>query len=109
MRIFCQQKSKRQLEDLPLSTNPRELRKEIYEMVYELHDLPEAVDGLTQDVSQTPFTHNNPKRGEDISVPLSNERTICVGPHNHLTGQGPHILFIRTHRIRIDYRCLMIG
>lgn len=69
----------RQLEELRRSTNPRELRKEIYEMIYELHDLPEAIDGRTQDVSQTLFSMNNTKEGEDISVTLSNERTICVG------------------------------
>ncbi len=69
----------RQLKDLRLATNPRVLRKEIYEMIYELQSLPGAVDGRTQDVSQTLFTQVNSKKGEDISVTLSNERTIYVG------------------------------
>ena len=69
----------RQLEELRRLTNPRELRKEIYEMIYELLDLPGVIDGRTQDVSRTLFSLNNSKEGEDISVTLSNERTICVG------------------------------
>jgi hypothetical protein len=76
---ILQPEAELQLKDLRLATNPRELREEIYEMIYELQDLPGAVDGRTQDVSRTLFTHVDSKKGEDISVTLSNERTIYVG------------------------------
>jgi hypothetical protein len=68
----------RQLEALRLATNPRNLRRDIYEQIDKLHDLPCAVDGQNQDVYQTLIASHASMKGEDISVTLSNDRTIAV-------------------------------
>jgi hypothetical protein len=68
-----------QLEALRLATNPRDLRREIYELIYKLHDLPCAVEGQTQDVYQTLIASQDTMKGEDIPVTLSNDRTIYAG------------------------------
>jgi hypothetical protein len=69
----------RQLHTLRLTTNPRKLRREIYELIDRLHDLPCAAEGHTQDVHQTLLASHNPPKGEGIPVTLSNDRTIYAG------------------------------
>ena len=68
-----------QLESLRQGTNPRQLRREIHELLALLHRLPCAAEGQTQDVYRTLFAPPNPKKGEDTSVTLSFGRTIPVG------------------------------
>ena len=45
--------TRQQLESLRLATNPRQLRREVYDLLATLHRMPCAVDGQTQDVYQT--------------------------------------------------------
>jgi len=56
------------------SLNPRQLRREIYQLLDQLFALPTAVPGLTQDVFLTLFQATDPLKGDDIpSVTLSIE------------------------------------
>jgi hypothetical protein len=67
------------LEALRLVTNPRDLRREIYQLLDKLYKLPCAVEGQTQDVYQTLIASQDSMKGEDIPVTLSNDRTIYAG------------------------------
>jgi len=65
------------LQALRLATDPRQLRKEIYELLATLHSLPCAVEGQTQDVHQTLLASSDPTKGDGRdSVTLSFGRTI---------------------------------
>lgn len=56
------------------SLNPRQLRREIYQLLDQLSALPTAVPGLTQDVFLTLFQATDSLKGDDISsVTLSSE------------------------------------
>jgi len=56
------------------SLNPRQLRREIYQLLDQLFALPNAVPGLTQDVFLTLFQPTDSLKGDDIpSVALSIE------------------------------------
>jgi len=67
------------LEQLRQDTNPRKLRSEIYQHLDKLHRLPNASEKQSEDVYQTLFELPKSMKGEDISVTLSNDRTIYVG------------------------------
>jgi hypothetical protein len=66
------------LQQLRQDTNPRVLREEIYQLIDQLHRLPCASENQSEDVYQTLFEPPIPMKGEDISVTLSNGRTISV-------------------------------
>jgi hypothetical protein len=68
----------RRLTKLRHDTNPRKLRSEIYHLLDELHRLPNASENHTEDVYHTLFELPESMKGEDISVTLSNDRTIYV-------------------------------
>jgi hypothetical protein len=67
------------LEQLRQDTNPRKLRSEIYHLLDELHRLPNASENHSEDVYHTLFELPESMKGEDISVTLSNDRTIYAG------------------------------
>ena len=70
---------RRRLEQLRKSTNPRELRADIYQLIDKLHRLPGATEKRSEDVYETLFEVPQSMKGEDSSVTLSNDRTIYVG------------------------------
>src|SRR3990172_11419380 len=71
--------TRHQLEALRQATNPRQLRKDIYDLLGTLHRLPCAVEGQAQDVYLTLFDPPSPPEGEGPdSVTLSFGRTIPV-------------------------------
>jgi len=53
-----------QLEQLRKRTNPRRLRREIYELIDHIFSLPGAVPGVTEDVFQTFSNSQNSQEGE---------------------------------------------
>jgi hypothetical protein len=67
------------LEQLRQDTNPRTLRSEIYQLLDQLHRLPRASEKQSEDVYHTLFELPESMKGEDISVTLSNDRTIYAG------------------------------
>jgi hypothetical protein len=69
----------RHLEQLRQNTNPRRLRSEIYRLLDRLHRLPRASEKRSENVYETLFEVPESMKGEDISVTLSNDRTIYVG------------------------------
>ena len=64
------------LQSLPDQTNPRQLRREIYQLRDDLFDLPGATPGVTEDVCQTLSTSPSPQEGEAAWVTPSPDRTI---------------------------------
>jgi hypothetical protein len=70
---------RRRLERLRQKTNPRTLRSEIYQLLDKLHLLSNASENQSEDVYQTLFELPESMKGEDISVTLSNDRTIYIG------------------------------
>jgi hypothetical protein len=81
------QEWQQELESLRDSTNPRQLRREIYDLIDHIATLPGATPGLTEDVRQTLATHPASKRTAEngsASVetkrakPLGKERTALV-------------------------------
>jgi hypothetical protein len=62
---------KRQLEDLRDQTNPRQLRREIYQLIDHISMLPGAVPGTTEDVFDTLSATINPERGQTRLVTFS--------------------------------------
>lgn len=69
----------RKLVALRDTTNPRQLREEIYEWLDQLMALPGADPETTEDIYQTLFTGHSEAEEEDIPVTLSFEGTIPVG------------------------------
>ena len=67
------------LEHLRQDTNPRKLRSEIYHLLDKLHRLPNVPENHSEDVYQTLIELPESMKGEDISVTLSNDRTIYAG------------------------------
>jgi len=70
---------RRRLEQLRQDTNPRKLRTEIYRLIDRLHRLPNVTENRSEDVYETLFELPESMKGEDVSVTLSNDRTIYVG------------------------------
>jgi len=67
-----------QLAALRTATNPRQLRREIYQRIDQLLRLPCARPNSTQDVYATLFAHPSPTKGEAHPVTLSFDRTITA-------------------------------
>lgn len=63
-----------QLQALRQQTNPRQLRKSIYDQLQHLFTLPGAVPGQTEDIYQTLSTHPTLPKGAHTPVTLSVER-----------------------------------
>jgi hypothetical protein len=72
------QDRKKQFQQLRRSTNPRQLREEIYALLDKFFDLPNAAQGSTQDVYLTLFEQPHLEKEHAISVTISNDRTIPV-------------------------------
>ena len=47
------------------SSNPRQLRQEIYDLIDQIFALPGAVPGVTEDVFQTLMSHPSSEREEE--------------------------------------------
>jgi hypothetical protein len=69
---------KQELQALRNQTNPRQLRRELYQLRDEIFLLPGAVPGHTEDVYETLFTPRETQKGEGILVTLSFERTTAL-------------------------------
>ena len=67
------------LKQLRKDTNPRKLRSDIYRLIDRLHRLPNATEKRNEDVYETLFEVPESMKGEDVSVTLSNDRTIYAG------------------------------
>jgi hypothetical protein len=67
------EEQKEQLRTLHDQTNPRRLRREIYQLLDQIFLLPGAVPGETEDVYETLFASTESQKGEGIPVTLSFE------------------------------------
>jgi len=67
------EQQKAQLRDLHDQTNPRQLHREIYQLLDEIFLLPGATPGQTEDVYETLFAPVEIQEGEGIPVALSFE------------------------------------
>jgi hypothetical protein len=67
------EQQKTQLRALHDQTNPRQLHREIYQLLDEILLLPGATPGETEDVYETLFVSPKTKEGERIPVTLSFE------------------------------------
>ena len=67
------EEQKQELRTVRDQTNPRELRREIYQLLDHIFCLPGAVPGQTEDVYQTLFASVEIQEGEAIPVTLSIE------------------------------------
>jgi len=67
------EQQKHQLRTLREQTNPRQLRREIHQLLDHIFSLPAAVPGQTEDVHQTLFAPAESQEGEGIPVTLSFE------------------------------------
>lgn len=56
-------------------TNPRQLRNQIYALLDQLHALPPAIPGVTQNVFET--LDISAQKGEDMSVTFSFDSMTC--------------------------------
>ena len=72
------EQSKRQLQALGDHTNPRQLRREIYQLLNEIFLLPGAIPGQTEDVYETLLTARESQKGEGIPVTLSSDRITSL-------------------------------
>jgi hypothetical protein len=72
------EQDKRALQALRDQTNPRQLRREIYQLLDEIFLLPGATPGQTEDVYDTLFAPIEIQKGEGIPVTLSFERTTSL-------------------------------
>jgi len=62
---------RQRLEQLRDQTNPRELRREIYDLLDKLFETPGATAGVTEDVHLTLSIPSSPQKGAAIPVTLS--------------------------------------
>ena len=67
-----------ELEKLRRSSNPLQLREEIYVLIGQNFALPNVAQGSNQDVYQTLFMPSRSTKEKAIPVTLSNDRTITV-------------------------------
>lgn len=72
------ERQKQELRSLREQTNPRQLRREIYQLLDHIFSLPGAVPGQTENVYETLFTPIEIQEGEGIPVALSFERTTTL-------------------------------
>jgi hypothetical protein len=73
------EQQKQQIRTLRDQTNPRQLRREIYQVLDQIFLLPGAVPGQTEDVYETLFAALETREGEGIPVTLSFERITPFG------------------------------
>jgi hypothetical protein len=73
------QEQKKQLRTLRDQVNPRQLRREIYQLLDQIFCLPAAAPGETEDVYETLSTPTTSQKGEGIPVTLSFERAAPFG------------------------------
>jgi hypothetical protein len=69
---------KQELRTLRDQTNPRQLRREIYQLLDHIFSLPGAVPGQTENVYDTLFAPLETQEGEGIPVALSFERITTL-------------------------------
>jgi hypothetical protein len=69
---------KQELRTLRDQTNPRQLRRELYQLLDQFFGLPGAIPGQTEDVYETLFTPKEIQEGEGIPVALSFERITTL-------------------------------
>ena len=67
------EQQREQLRTLSDQVNPRQLRREIYQLLDQIFLLPGALPGETEDVYETLFTSTQSQEGEGIPVTLSFE------------------------------------
>ena len=72
------EQDKRALQALRDQTNPRQLRREIYQLLDEIFLLPGAIPGQTEDVYETLFAPMENQKGEGIPVTLSFDSMATV-------------------------------
>lgn len=72
------EQQKQQLRALHDQTNPRQLHREIHQLLDEIFLLPGAVPGETEDVYQTLFASLEIQEGESIPVTLSSENMTTL-------------------------------
>ena len=72
------EEQKEQLRTLRDQTNPRQLRREIYQLLDQIFLLPGAVPGETEDVHETLLASTESQEGEGIPVTLSFERLTSL-------------------------------
>ncbi|NIN66897.1 MAG: DDE-type integrase/transposase/recombinase [Anaerolineae bacterium] len=74
-----QEEEQQRLEALRDRTNPRTLRREIYELIDYLFSLPNAIEGQTENVHETlTFPLEFYEKGADASVTFSFDTTITL-------------------------------
>ena len=73
------QEQKEQLHTLRDQLNPRQLRREFYQVLDQIFLLPGAVPGETEDVYETLFASTESREAEGIPVTLSLERMASFG------------------------------
>ena len=72
------EEQKEQLRTLRDQTNPRQLRREIYQVLDQIFLLPGAVPGETEDVYETLFASTESQEGEGIPVTLSFDTMVSL-------------------------------
>lgn len=70
--------TRQQLQALRDQTNPRQIHREIHQLLHEISLLPGAVPGQTEDVYQTLFIPRESQKGEGIPVTLSLDRITSL-------------------------------
>jgi hypothetical protein len=71
-------KHRDQLDALRDRTNPRQLRREIYEAIDYIFSLPGAVPGIPEDVHQTLAMHSSSEKGGDSLLNFAFNRTTIL-------------------------------
>ena len=72
------EQQKEQLRTLRHQTNPRQLRRDLYQLLDQIFLLPGAVPGQTEDVYETLCAPTESQEGEGIPVALSFERITSL-------------------------------
>jgi hypothetical protein len=72
------EQQKHQLRTLRDQVNPRQLHRELYQLLRQISCLPGAVPGQTEDVYETLFIPLQIQKGEGIPVTLSFDRTTSL-------------------------------
>lgn len=70
-------KTQNRLQSLRARTNPRALRREIYQRIHRLFELPNATPGFSEDVYHTLAVPQILQKGEAVPVTLSFDRMVA--------------------------------
>lgn len=68
-----------QLQKMRLSINPLQLREDIENLIQQIYALPKAKENESENVYDSLFKTKSNKKGEDVSVAFSFDRTIALG------------------------------